>query len=561
MTGPMLPLRDYQADGIQKLVAALARGVQRVAGVLPTGGGKTVLFGHVCADYVAAQKAKGGNRKVLVLAHRDELVTQAARKIKSIAPHLPVGIVKAERDEVWAPVVVASVQTLRHGRRLASLRDVGLIVVDECHHATAPSYRTILEHYGCFDPNRGTRAIGVTATLARTDKASLGEVWQEAVVIETMAGLIRRRYLLDPVGKRVEVPDLDLGNVKRSRGDYQDGDLGRAMVGSLAPEVVAKAYLEHAPEDHGVMFWPTVESAQIAAAAMNDMGIRTETVWGAQPIDDRRSILRRADEGKVQVLSNCMVLTEGFDWPRARVGVIARPTQSTPLYQQMAGRVLRPFPGQEKALLLDVVGASYQHNLATLVDLAEKPVREPREGESLMEAMERTAVELDDRDEVELYRGETVAVDFDPLGGMRRTWLTSREGNRFLPCTDRYLFLVPSTDPTARPGTWDVCWAAADRPIGGKHGAFLERGLDLGYAASWAEMHVEELATSGRTTSYSSKGSSWRRRPPSSTQLRLAARYGIAPEEGTKAGQLSEMIDQAKASPIVDTFVNRILKR
>lgn len=560
MTTDLLPLRDYQDDGMRKLVAALSR-VQRVAGVLPTGGGKTVLFGHMSAEYVAEQKARGTNRKVLVLAHRDELVTQAARKIKSIAPHLPVGIVKAERDEVWAPVVVASVQTLRHGRRLGALRDVGLIIVDECHHATAPTYRTILEHYGCFDPDRGTKAVGVTATLARTDGAALREVWEEAIVIETMAGLIRRGFLLDPVGKRVEVPNLDLRSVKRSRGDYQDGDLGRAMVGSLAPEVVAKAYLEHAPEDYGVMFWPTVESARIAAEAMNDMGIRTESVWGSQPIDDRRRILRHADEGKVQVLSNCMVLTEGFDWPRARVGVIARPTDSTPLYQQMAGRVLRPYPGQSKALLLDVVGASYQHNLATLVDLAEKPVREPRDGESLMEAMERTALELDDLDEVELYKGDTVSVDFDPLGGMRRTWLTTREGNRFLPCTDRFLFLVPSTSPEAAPGMWDVCWAAAERPIDGAHGGFLERGLDLGYAASWAEVHVHDLTVQGRTVSHSDKQSSWRKRKPTSPQLRLAARYGISPGEDIRAGQLSEMIDSAKASPIVDTFVSRILKR
>jgi superfamily II DNA or RNA helicase len=560
VTGPLLPLRDYQEDGMRKLVAALAR-VQRVAGVLPTGGGKTVLFGHMSAHYVAAQKARGSNRKVLVLAHRDELVTQAARKIKSIAPHLPVGIVKAERDEVWAPVVVASVQTLRHGRRLAALRDVGLIIVDECHHATAQSYRTILEHYGCFNPERGTKAVGVTATLARTDGAALREVWEEAIVIETMAGLIRRGFLLDPVGKRVEVPDLDLREVRRSRGDYQDGDLGRAMVARLAPEVVAKAYLEHAPEDYGVMFWPTVESAQIAATAMNDMGIRTESVWGSQSLDDRRTILRHADEGKVQVLSNCMVLTEGFDWPRARVGVIARPTRFTGLYQQMAGRVLRPYPGQEKALLLDVVGASYQHDLATLVDLAEKPVREPRDGESLMEAMERTATELDDLDEVQLYRGETVSTDFDPLGGMRRTWLTSREGTRFLPCTDRYLFLAPSTDPVAPPGTWDVCWAAADRPIGGKLGGFLERGLDLGYAASWAEVHVQELIDAGKATSYADKAASWRKKRPSSQQLRLAARYGIEVADDTRSGALSEQIDTAKASPIVDHFVNQILKR
>jgi superfamily II DNA or RNA helicase len=549
----VLPLRDYQRDGIAKLYAAWDRGVRRPALVLPTGGGKTVMFGHIAAEFLDQQP----HRRTLILAHRDELVNQAARKVKSIAPHLPVGIVKAERNDTWARVVVASVQSLRSGRRLAALRDVGLIVVDECHHATAKTYRAILGHYGAFDDASDVKVVGVTATLARSDRQALGEVWQEAVVVADIPELIKRGYLLDPAGKRIEVPDLRLGEVRKSRGDYQDGDLGRAMVGSLAPEVVAKAYLEHAPEDHGVAFWPTVEAAQVGAEAMNDHGIRAEVIHGKTPQDQRRDILRRADDGKVQALSNCMVLTEGFDWPRARVAVIARPTQSAPLYQQMVGRVLRPFPGQAQALILDVVGASFQHNLASLIDLTEKPVK-IRDGETLTEALEREEAERDNRDEVEpiLYHGETVAADFDPLGrGAKRVWATTRGGTAFLAVSDRYVFLVPATGPDAAPGTWDVAWAAADRPVDGKHGAFLHRGVELGYAARWAELHVDELDVE----SFTSKKSSWRKRQPSGMQVRLAARYGIVVNESMTAGELSISIDSAKASPTIDTFVGRIL--
>jgi superfamily II DNA or RNA helicase len=554
----VLPLRDYQLSGITTLYSRWEAGTRRPALVLPTGGGKTVMFGHITAGFLDDNP----RRRALILAHRDELVTQAAKKVKSIAPHLPVGIVKAERNDTWAKVVVASVQSLRSPARLAALRDVGLIVVDECHHATAKTYRTILEHFGAFDEESDLHTVGVTATLARSDRQQLGTVWETADVVETILGLVRRGYLLDPVGKRIEVPDLRLGDVKRSRGDYQDGDLGRAMVGSLAPEVVAKAYLEHAPEDAGVAFWPTVEAAMVGAEAMNDHGIHAEVIHGTMPVDQRRDILRRADEGKVQVLSNCMVLTEGFDWPRARVCVIARPTESAPLYQQMVGRVLRPYPGQEQALILDVVGASYQHNLASLVDLADKPVR-IKDGESLREATERTARELDDREEIALYMGETVARVFDPLGrDAKRVWSTTRGGTRFLALSDRYVFLVPSTSPDALPGTWDVAWAASDRPIGGKYGAFLERGADLGYAAAWAESHVDELAGgAGGRHSYTSKKSAWRKGLPSSTQIRLAARFGITPTRDMTAGDLSTLIDSAKASPTVDTFVNRIMGR
>lgn len=551
----VLPLRDYQRNGIAKLHAAWDRGVRRPALVLPTGGGKTVMFGHITAEFLDQRP----RRRALVLAHRDELVTQAAQKIKSIAPHLPVGIVKAERNDTWARVVVASVQSLRSGRRLAALRDVGLIVVDECHHATAKTYKAILGHYGAFDDASDVRVVGVTATLARSDRQALGEVWQEAIVVASVIDLVKAGHLLDPKGKRIEVPDLRLGEVRKSRGDYQDGDLGRAMVGSLAPEIVAKAYLEHAPDDHGVAFWPTVEAAQVGAEAMNDHGIRTEVIHGKTPLDQRRDILRRADEGKVQALSNCMVLTEGFDWPRARVAVIARPTQSAPLYQQMVGRVLRPFSGQDQALILDVVGASLMHNLASLIDLSDKDVK-IRDGESLSEALEREEAELDDRDdtEPELYRGDTVAADFDPLGrAAKRVWATTRGGTAFLAVSDRYVFLVPATGPDAAPGTWDVAWAASDRPIGGRHGAFLHRGVELGYAARWAELHVDELDAD----SFTAKKSTWRKRQPSGTQVRLAARYGIVVEGGMNAGELSTKIDGAKASPTVDTFVTRILGR
>jgi superfamily II DNA or RNA helicase len=558
----VLPLRDYQRDGIAKLHAAWDRGVRRPALVLPTGGGKTVMFGHITAEFLDQQP----RRRALVLAHRDELVTQAAQKIKSIAPHLPVGIVKAERNDTWARVVVASVQSLRSERRLAALRDVGLIVVDECHHATAKTYKAILGHYGAFDDASDVQVVGVTATLARSDRQALGEVWQEAIVVASVIDLVKAGHLLDPKGKRIEVPDLRLGEVRKSRGDYQDGDLGRAMVGSLAPEIVAKAYLEHAPTDHGVAFWPTVEAAQVGAEAMNDHGIRTEVIHGKTPLDQRRDILRRADEGRVQALSNCMVLTEGFDWPRARVAVIARPTQSAPLYQQMVGRVLRPFPGQDQALILDVVGASLMHNLASLIDLSEKDVK-IRDGESLAEALEREEAERDDRDEVEptLYRGDTVAADFDPLGrAAKRVWARTRGGTAFLAVSDRYVFLVPATGPDAAPGTWDVAWAAADRPIGGRYGAFLHREVELGYAARWAELHVDELATGsreGNARSFTSKRSAWRKSHPSGTQVRLAARFGIVAEGDMNAGELSELIDGAKASPTVDTFVNRILGR
>src|SRR5688572_930526 len=178
-------LRNYQTAAVAAVEQGWASGIRRPAVVLPTGAGKTVVFAALIERFL---KTHGG--RVLVLAHRDELVNSAVAKIRSVAPNLRVGIVKGAQDEVRAEVVVASVPTVRAPGRRARLRDVRLIVVDECHHAPAESYLVILRHFGAMpvegepeDTNlrRGALAVGVTATMIRSDKLALGDVWQDVV--------------------------------------------------------------------------------------------------------------------------------------------------------------------------------------------------------------------------------------------------------------------------------------------------------------------------------------------------------------------------------------------
>src|SRR5436190_21331894 len=165
-----LPLRDYQRAAIDALHAGWQAGGTRLAVLLPTGAGKTVVFSHLAAE----QHARG--IRTLVLAHRDELIQQAAGKIRAVAPHLRVGVVKAERDEHRdVDVVVASIQTLAGTKRREAIRDIGLVVVDEAHHAAAPTYMETLQHFGCFDR---TPAAGFTATMKR-ENGGLAEVWEE----------------------------------------------------------------------------------------------------------------------------------------------------------------------------------------------------------------------------------------------------------------------------------------------------------------------------------------------------------------------------------------------
>jgi superfamily II DNA or RNA helicase len=556
----LLSLRDYQREAIDKINACWDRGVKRPVAVLPTGAGKTVVFSHLTREFTQGRP----DRRTLVLAHTDELVTQAARKIKQVAPHLPVGIVKGARNEVWAPVIVASVQSLRQPKRLAQLCDVGLIIVDECHHATSKTYRAILEHFGAFDPASDVRIVGFTATLSRGDGVALNTVWDEVAISRDILFMINRGYLLDVRGVSVEVPDLDLDQVKRSRGDFQDADLGRVVTDSLAPELVAKAYVEHAKERSGLAFWPTVDAAYVGAEAMSAQGIVTEVIHGSLKMADRRAILERFTKGRTQVISNVMVLTEGFDAPCADVVVLGRPTRSKPLYQQIVGRVLRPYPGQAQALILDICGTSRTNDLRSLVDLSDKPIRAIREGQSLVEAAQESEESLGNI--VVPYHGPVVFAEFDPLARKsKRVWLTTTAGTRLVAWgEERYLFLVPTTLPDAAPGTWDVAWCtkstAWTMPDGSQsHGGFTEhRGMGLEYAMRWAEDMAGEVADS--ESDYGCKSSSWRRQAASSKQIAYARQLGCEVADDVTGGDVSTAIEAALATRRVDPIVTRILE-
>lgn len=595
----LLSLRDYQREALDAIVSSPDR---RRAVVLPTGSGKTVVFAHLTSDY----RARNPGKRVIVLVHTDELVQQAYQKIHDIAPHLSVGIVKAERNQVRSDVIVASVQSLRNVKRRSAIRDVGLVIVDECHRGAAKTYVDVLTHFGCYEDKAD--AVGFTATLTRGDSRSLGDVWESVSYSLDISTMIRRGYLLDVRGKRVEVDDLDLAKVRKSGGDYQAGDLGEAMTASLAPEIVAKAYVEHASNRSGILFAPTVNAAEVFASEMNLQGIVTEVVHGGLTGRDRRAILRRLESGDTQIVSNCMVLTEGFDSPRVSCVVVARPTRSSGLYQQMVGRALRvdltrPRVGQD-ALILDVVGASRTHGLASLIDLSPKKLIEFDEemslidAEDLLEAAEREAADLP---ELDPYYGPATVVDFDPLAASRVVWMKTERGTHFLSAGTEsdaiYVFVmrVPTaachctgeceagtsvSDDDAHTGNFTACangshgivectdcdvvdkysvaWCTKDvrRQVDGSRGGVTEHvNLDLNLALAWGEDVVNEASPAGHLLT-TSKTSSWRKGKPSDSQLNLCRNLGIEVPEGARRGDVSTLIDTRMASKRIDPIVH-----
>lgn len=542
MSAGILPLRDYQRGAVDAARAAWAGGMRRPAVVLPTGTGKTVVFAHLIVEWMRDNPG----RRVLVLAHRTELISQAASRMHDVAPSLRVGVVKATRNETLAPVIVASVQTLASESRRLMLRDVGLIIVDECHHATASTYLAILTHYGALGEPRssGAVAIGFTATMVRGDKSALGDVWQDVVYTKDIGWTISRGYLERPHGIRVRVDDLDLSQVRKTAGDYRESDLGEAITDSLAPEAIAKAIGEHAPDQPGFIFAPTVESARIIGEAVDAAGYPTELVHGKTPKDERKATIQRFTDGNLQFLANCGIFTEGTDLPRAHTAVIARPTLNLGLYQQMVGRVLRPFPGKSGALVLDVVGASERHDLLTRVELFGENVeirgdKEPiDEIEDLNDDLEWEAVP-DERPGPAYRDGKLVSEAVDLFHGSTSLWLRTYGGVWFVPAGERYVAIVRGA------AGYDVTSMHRYQPGTGQ---WVAQGVaDLSYAMAWAE---GEVTAAEKKTAL--KDRTWRAKRPSDTQRDLAVRYGVIVTDAMRSGEVSNAITVAMASHRID---------
>jgi superfamily II DNA or RNA helicase len=583
-------LRPYQREALDALREKWkTEDGNRWTIILPTGGGKTVCFAHLAMEHLAEHPGE----RVLVLVHTDELVTQAATKLREIAPHLSCGIVKAARNEVRADVIVASVQSLRNAKRRDAIRHVGLVIIDECHHAVAATYMQIMEHYGCFGGR--TLVAGFTATLTRGDKKALGTVWQGVAFSREISWMVRKRYLVPPKGKAVAVPDLNLRAVKSTKADYREGALGEALAESLAPELVAKAYLEHAATRRGILFAPTVASAEVFAEAFRAQGITCELVHGALDDATRHAVLARHRSGLTQVVANCMVLTEGYDDPEVSCIVVARPTKSKGLYIQMVGRGLRvnpdptvPYEDQD-CLILDVVGASALHDLRSIADLSEKAIteKEAHSGKTLIDLEDAfDAGEGADPDEPVWWTGDVETRDFDPLGQpSTKVWIKTTAGSFFVPAGKHaYVFIAQYPEP----GRWSVFWCAKE-PYGNLHvceggiprvtcdnkahsvarpvGMTEHAGLPLDQAMVWAEDLAVDMGAD--TMNLANKKAPWRRKPPSEALIRMARGLGVKltvtrdAASGLvtvtdKAGEVSDRVTKIVGSRRIDPLVGKI---
>lgn len=348
-------LRPYQQQARDRIHAEWDAGHTRTLLVLPTGTGKTIVFASVAADQVRA-----GNR-VLILAHRGELLEQAADKLQR-STGLVSAVEKAESTclDSWFRVVVGSVQTLQRTARLERFPQdyFGTIIIDEAHHAITDGYRRILDYFS------GAKVLGVTATPDRGDMRNLGEVFDSLAFEYKLTDAIKEGYLCKIMAQTIPL-QLDITSVTMSGGDYAVGDLGTALDPYL--EQIAAEMARRCKSRKTVVFLPLIKTSQKFRDLLNTYGFRAAEVNGQS--EDRRQVLADFDAGKYNVLCNSMLLTEGWDCPSVDCVVVLRPTKVRSLYSQMVGRGTRLSPGKTDLLLLDFLWMTDKHELCRPADL------------------------------------------------------------------------------------------------------------------------------------------------------------------------------------------------
>lgn len=344
-----MQLRPYQEEARAKVQQEWKEGRKRTLLVLPTGCGKTIVFSKIIEDRV-----KMGER-VLVLAHRSELLEQASDKLMT-ATGLGTALEKAENTSIgsWFRVVVGSVQTMQREKRLSQFppNHFDTIVIDEAHHAISDGYQRVLEHFG------EANVLGVTATPDRGDMRNLGSYFDSLAYEYPLVDAIKSGYLSKITAITIPL-ELDLSTVSQQGGDFKASEIGTALDPYL--EQIADEMVKQCKNRKTVVFLPLVKTSQKFRDILNEKGFRAAEVNGESK--DRAEILEEFDKDKYNVLCNSMLLTEGWDCPTVDCVVVLRPTKVRALYSQMVGRGTRLAPGKENLLLLDFLWHTERHEL------------------------------------------------------------------------------------------------------------------------------------------------------------------------------------------------------
>lgn len=402
-------LREYQKECLNSVSTDFQNGTNRQLIILPTGSGKTIVMAAIARHF---------NKRTLLLAHREELIIQTVEKFKLFWPDVDIGICMADQDDLNCQIVIGSIQSCSRPKRLERLKEQGfeLLMIDEAHHCPSDSYQTVIKALGFKDdPNK--LLIGVTATPQRSDKLGLGDTFTQVTFSRSISTMIKAGYLSPIVGRKI-LTNFSLGKLSSSNGDFSPTDLSEAINTPERNGFIASKYIEYASTRKGIAFCCDVQHCQDLASAFKASGIESAPVWGDMCGLERKVQLEAFKQGKVQVLTSCGILTEGYDEPSVDAIIMARPTKSSGLFTQCIGRGLRLYPGKADCLVLDFTD---KHN--TLDGLM-----------SLSNAIPYAAL-VEDKEEVEEVESEEIDRNpkitvlencdraFDILGATRFIWV------------------------------------------------------------------------------------------------------------------------------------------
>jgi superfamily II DNA or RNA helicase len=383
----MINLRSYQSRAVESVLREW-ESVRSTLLVQPTGSGKTTVF----TEIICRMRPK----RALILAHREELIFQAKRRVEEqggLECQIEMATESASTSQWFkSPVVAATIQTLISGigekRRMQRFdpKDFGILVIDEGHHGVAASYRKVIEY---FSQNPDLKILGVTATPDRADEEALGQIFETVADVYEILDAIHDGWLVPIDQQMVEIESLDFSEIRTTAGDLNYGDLAAVMEAEKVLHGVCGSTIQIIGDRQTIVFTPSVKHAEMACHIFNRHRTgMANWICGRTPKDERRDTMRAFSDGSLQVLCNVGCITEGVDVPAAEIVAMARPTKSRSLYAQMAGRILRPLPNlvddldtpeerknaiaasvKPSALIIDFVGNSGRHKLITSADI------------------------------------------------------------------------------------------------------------------------------------------------------------------------------------------------
>ncbi len=530
-------LRDYQQTCIEKVIQAYQENKQgRSLLVLPTGSGKTIVFSQIIHKL---------NVNTIILAHRDELLNQAADKYRMVKPDAIIGKVGSGFHEYGGELTVASVATVSRPEHLKRLKAIGygLIVVDETHHLMADGYQKVLEAL----PD--AFVLGVTATPDRLDKKSIEDILGKPVYEASIIDMIRDGYLCDVKAVAIKT-ETDLSDLHTEMGDYKVSELETAVDTPERNKRIVDAYVEHAENRRAATFCVTVAHAENLASTFSLAGVPAGVICGETPLDERKQIYKAFYSGEIKVLTTVNVLSEGWDEPLCDCIIMARPTQSRGLFVQAIGRGLRLAPAKQNCIILDITDNCLKHRLEPQ-NLRSALNKNIKNDELVTEALAREEQEANERKSVVRKLPETRDKDLTVNILEKLEWYLRGDNGTYVlevgPQKHR-IALVPCHE--AGSDLWGgvayySVWAKLAPDFKAQQWAGPQ---PLDWAQSQAEKKARMLLSDASAVKLVDRNASWRSQPATEKQLEQLAKWqarfhlNYDPETITK-GQAGDLLD------------------